>query len=108
MMKIRPRGESISVPSSENVGQYARQSPQCTHWLTPSTDSPCRLSGLAAVGCDAGVVSILSSSLVYRRTSAGGAPAPRRPAARTTLFIGAPRPAGPQPRDGLQRALPCL
>src|SRR2546422_115813 len=38
-------------------------------------------------------------------TSAGGAPAPRRPAARTSKFIGAPRPAGPQPRDGLRRAL---
>src|SRR5439155_18691224 len=41
-----------------------------------------------------------------RRASAGGAPAPRRPAARTPIVIGAPRPAGPQPRDGLRRALP--
>src|SRR5881628_1050339 len=40
----------------------------------------------------------------YSRASAGGSPAPRRPAARTT-FIAAPRPAGPQPRDGLRRAL---
>jgi len=53
MMKMRPRGESISVPSSENVGQYARQSPQWTHWLTPSTDSPCRLSGPVAADADA-------------------------------------------------------
>jgi hypothetical protein len=53
MMKMRPRGESISVPSSENVGQYARQSPQWTHWLTPSTDSPCRLSGPVGAGGDA-------------------------------------------------------
>src|SRR5262245_24308207 len=44
IMKIRPRGESISVPRSENVGQYARQRPQCTHWFTPSTVSPCRAS----------------------------------------------------------------
>jgi hypothetical protein len=29
--KMRPRGESISVPSSENVGQEARQRPQWTH-----------------------------------------------------------------------------
>ncbi len=43
------------------------------------------------------------ASLYQRRASAGGAPAPRRPAARTTIR-GAPRPAGPQPRDGLQRA----
>src|SRR5262249_62228724 len=54
IMKIRPRGESISVPGSENVGQYARQSPQWTHWLTPSTDSPCRLSGPVAAGRGAG------------------------------------------------------
>src|SRR2546427_3565416 len=38
--------------------------------------------------------------------SAGGAPAPRRPAARTSIFIGSPRPAGPQPRDGLRLARP--
>src|SRR5882724_5414908 len=47
--------------------------------------------------------SIIASS-ICKRTSAGGAPAPRRPAARTT--VGAPRPAGPQPRDGLRRARP--
>src|SRR2546426_11410592 len=41
----------------------------------------------------------------HRLASAGGAPAPRRPAARTTI-IGSPRPAGPQPRDGLRLALP--
>jgi len=45
MRKMRPRGESISVPSSENVGQDARQSPQWTHWLTPSTESPWSVSG---------------------------------------------------------------
>src|SRR5205807_2476812 len=39
------------------------------------------------------------ASLYQRRASAGGAPAPRRPAARTTIR-GAPRPAGPQPRAG--------
>src|SRR5262245_253281 len=49
---------------------------------------------------------IVPSPFIHMRASAGGAPAPRRPAARTA--IGAPRPAGPQPRDGLQRALPCL
>src|SRR5437867_974839 len=63
---------------------------------------------------------------VWSRASAGGAPAPRRPAARTSSLesrLGrrgprpatacsahvksgvAPRPAGPPPRDGLQRAL---
>src|SRR5262247_30985 len=60
---------------------------------------------------------------IYRRASAGGAPAPRRPAATIysearlgrrgpspatacsdDLFGSALRPAGPQPRDGLQRA----
>src|SRR5690349_24427336 len=52
--KIRPRGESISVPSTENVGQYARHRPQCTHWLTPSTLSPWSVSG--ADGGDVEVV----------------------------------------------------
>src|SRR5438034_1149765 len=46
MRKMRPRGESISVPSSENVGQEARQSPQWTHWLTPSTESPWSVSAI--------------------------------------------------------------
>src|SRR5207237_3578284 len=50
IVKMRPRGESISVPSSENVGQYARQSPQCTHWFTPSTESPCSASGPVGPG----------------------------------------------------------
>src|SRR5206468_6114087 len=45
---------------------------------------------------------------IYTCASAGGAPAPRRPAAHTTLSIRAPRPAGPQPRDGLQRTRPYL
>src|SRR6266498_5204719 len=36
--------------------------------------------------------------------SDGGAPAPRRPAARTTLLC-SPRTAGPQPRDVLRLAL---
>src|SRR5437899_6149749 len=39
------------------------------------------------------------------RASTGGAQAPRLSAARTTAIC-APRSAGPQPRDGLQRALP--
>src|SRR5918996_13899 len=43
--KMRPRGESISVPSSAKVGQEARQSPQWTHWLTPSTERPWSASG---------------------------------------------------------------
>ena len=55
-MKIRPRGESISVPSSENVGQEARQRPQCTHWFTPSTESPCSVSGPPPPVCDSCVV----------------------------------------------------
>src|SRR5262244_2624596 len=38
------------------------------------------------------------------RASVGGPPAPRRPAARTTIAICAPRSAGPQPRDDLRRA----
>src|SRR5438477_381639 len=41
-----------------------------------------------------------------RLASVGGGPAPRRPAARTTTFIGSPRSAGPQPRDALRLALP--
>src|SRR5688500_9297141 len=45
MRKMRPRGESISVPSSEKVGHEARHRPQCTHELTPSTDRPCSASG---------------------------------------------------------------
>src|SRR5512134_2541614 len=52
--RMRPRGESISVPSSEKVGQYGRQSPQCTQRSTPSTLSPWRASGtggLASVTC---------------------------------------------------------
>jgi hypothetical protein len=49
MRKMRPRGESISVPSSEKVGQDARQRPQCTHWCTPSTESPDSVSGPAGV-----------------------------------------------------------
>ena len=53
MRKMRPRGESISVPSSENVGQYARQRPQWTHWFTPSTESPCRVNGPTPAGGDA-------------------------------------------------------
>src|SRR3990167_8179865 len=36
--------------------------------------------------------------------SDGGAPAPRRPAARTALIFRSPRTAGPQPRDGLRLA----
>src|SRR5215471_6157694 len=40
-----------------------------------------------------------------RLASGGGAPAPRRPAARTTAY-GSPRAAGPQPRDALQLARP--
>ena len=31
---IRPRGESISSPHSEYVGQAGRQKPQCTQSLT--------------------------------------------------------------------------
>src|SRR5439155_6703230 len=42
----------------------------------------------------------------YRLASDGGAPAPRRPPARTTRIIGSPRTAGPQPRDVLRLALP--
>src|SRR5206468_886222 len=52
IVKMRPRGESISVPSSEKVGQYARQSPQWTHWLTPSTESPWRFNTPAGAGAD--------------------------------------------------------
>src|SRR5437899_2453315 len=43
---------------------------------------------------------------IHRLASAGGAPAPRRPAARTTTSTDSPRPAGPQPRDGLRLARP--
>src|SRR5207245_785893 len=43
---------------------------------------------------------------IHRLASAGGAPAPRRPAARTTPSTDSPRPAGPQPRDGLRLARP--
>src|SRR5436309_13026880 len=50
----------------------------------------------------------MAQRLLYTSASAGGAPAPRRPAAHTTLSIRAPRPAGPQPRDGLQRTRPYL
>src|SRR5215467_5871010 len=42
-------------------------------------------------------------SLVYKLASHGGAPAPRRAAAR--WFISSPRTAGPQPRDVLRLAL---
>src|SRR5437899_7221640 len=43
---------------------------------------------------------------IHRLASAGGAPAPRRPAARTTTSTDSPRPAGPQPRTGLRLARP--
>src|SRR3989442_1265099 len=43
---------------------------------------------------------------IHRLASAGGAPAPRRPAARTTTSTDSPRPAGPQPRNGLRLARP--
>src|SRR2546427_783495 len=43
---------------------------------------------------------------IHRLASAGGAPAPRRPAARTTTSTDSPRPAGPRPRDGLRLARP--
>src|SRR5207247_10462299 len=42
----------------------------------------------------------------HRPASHGGAPAPRRAAARTATFPGAPRTAGPQPRRVLRLALP--
>src|SRR5262249_9313306 len=42
---------------------------------------------------------------LYKLASHGGAPAPRRAAARTTS-ISSPRTAGPQPRDVLRLALP--
>src|SRR5207247_1084836 len=42
---------------------------------------------------------------IHKLASDGGAPAPRRPAARTATFIGSPRTAGPQPRDVLRLAL---
>src|SRR5882724_671085 len=45
------------------------------------------------------------SLYLIRLASGGGAPAPRRPAARTTSY-GSPRAAGPQPRDALRLALP--
>src|SRR2546426_12664956 len=45
-------------------------------------------------------------SLVYRRASHAGAPAPGRAPARTASSIGAPRTPGPQPRAVLRRALP--
>ena len=38
---------------------------------------------------------------LFRRASADGAPAPRQPVARPLEFVGAPRLAGPQPRDSL-------
>src|SRR6059036_2574303 len=44
----------------------------------------------------------------YRLASDGGAPAPRRPPARTTRITGSPRTAGPQPRDVLRLARPGL
>src|SRR3989449_9148630 len=43
---------------------------------------------------------------IHRLASAGGAPAPQRPAARTTTSTDSPRPAGPRPRDGLRLARP--
>src|SRR3989449_2232639 len=47
-----------------------------------------------------------SHDQIHRLASAGGAPAPQRPAARTTRSTDSLRPAGPQPRDGLRLALP--
>ena len=43
------------------------------------------------------------STFNYSRASAGGAPAPRRPAARNAYSRASA--GGPQPRDGLQRAM---
>ena len=54
MRKIRPRGESISVPSSENVGQFARQNPQCTHWLSAPRRDTAVQPGAAGLGGGSG------------------------------------------------------
>src|SRR5262249_56025068 len=69
--KMRPRGESISVPSSENVGQYARQSPQCTHWFTPSTESPWRFRTPAGAGVEVWVDVVIRGSSDSRDEAAG-------------------------------------
>ena len=77
--KIRPRGESISVPSSANVGQYARQSPQWTHWFTPSTESPCSVSGVGVAGAAVTVSSLIDLAGGLERRADAPDMAPRPP-----------------------------
>src|SRR2546426_936472 len=81
-------------------------------WPTPAplsvraTSSPPVIQSEGAGPLRTSPAVIASASEIYRLASAGGAPAPQRPAARTTTSTDSPRPAGPQPRDGLRLARP--
>src|SRR2546427_7401148 len=84
-------------------------------WPTPAplsvraTSSPPVIQSEGAGPLRTSPAVIASASEIYRLASpapAARTAAPRRPAARTTTSTDSPRPAGPQPRDGLRLARP--
>src|SRR5207245_872846 len=84
-------------------------------WPTPAplsvraTSSPPVIQSEGAGPLRTSPAVIASASEIYRPASpapAARTAAPRRPAARTTTSTDSPRPAGPQPRDGLRLARP--
>src|SRR2546425_596635 len=84
-------------------------------WPTPAplsvraTSSPPVIQSEGAGPLRTSPAVIASASEIYRLASpapAARTAAPRRPAARTATSTDSPRPAGPQPRDGLRLARP--
>src|SRR6267142_3707496 len=112
---------AISLTRSPSTAVIA-----CQNWISvAATDVDGRPARSTVATSTLSVERFMRASIIQSRASAGGAPAPRRPAARTTNlqsrlgrrgpspatacrahheFTVAPRPAGPQPRDGLPRA----